>query len=73
MSEQDWRLSASLSCKKYHVLLYRAVVNGEEVYKEVYTPVRRGKFGKSTVVYFIDGDDRRFNSEEELLSVLSVY
>ena len=60
-----WKLHTSFSGDSHH-LLFRCEYRGRGLQKEVHTPKR----GSQKVYYFIDGDQREFHSEEELLAAL---
>jgi hypothetical protein len=51
-----------------HSSLYRDDKLG--VQKECHVPHRNGKPCKGKTYYFIDGDDREFTTEEELIEAL---
>lgn len=67
----QWELNRSISQTDHHALLYRDEALG--VQKEVHTPVQNfplGKFGKGKRYFYIDGDEREFTSEAELMDAL---
>lgn len=60
-----WVFAGSLSLSYKHSLVWR--VEGLPIQKESHTPMRDSEvMGKANVSYWIDGDDRCFNSEDEL-------
>lgn len=71
----DWQLKLHLNGEKYHSRLYRAKYKGFGIQMEVHTPVLKSfdgpkDFGKAETYYFIDGDEREFSTEEELIKAI---
>lgn len=66
-----WRLVMHIGDENMHSLLFRGRFMGRGIQKEVYTPANRfGEFRKAETYYFIDGDEREFTTEEELIEVI---
>lgn len=67
----NWCMVMHVNGRDMHSRLYRAEVMGRGVQMEIHTPVsKHGKFGKSRVYFFIDGDKREFRTEEELINAI---
>jgi hypothetical protein len=74
----NWEMKMHLGGEKMHSLLYRAKYLGRGVQMEIHTPVISDisdygcfkKFGEPIVAYFIDGDERQFDSEEDLIKAI---
>jgi len=65
----EWSLHFSLSQDDIHYLLYRSEHKGKGVQMEIHTPVlKNGKFGKPKVAYFVDGDDKQYENENDMLA-----
>ncbi|MFW9879627.1 MAG: hypothetical protein ACFFG0_41660 [Candidatus Thorarchaeota archaeon] len=71
----NWKMNSHYSADKEHGLLYRSEFMGKGIQCEIITPVKRNiggfkDFGKQKIYFFIDGDDREFKSEEELIDAI---
>lgn len=71
----NWQLKLHLNGEKYHSRLYRAKYKGFGIQMEVHTPVLKRfdgpkDFGEAETYYFIDGDEREFNTEKELIKAI---
>jgi len=66
-----WEFRMHINGFKQHSLLHRD--DKLKVQREIYTPVGKDGFTnskKQKVYYFIDGDDREFRTEQELIKAL---
>lgn len=66
-----WEFRMHINGIKEHSLLHRD--DKLKVQREIYTPVGKDGFTnskKQKVYYFIDGDDREFRTEQELVKAL---
>ena len=66
-----WEFRMHINGGKQHRLLHRD--DNLKVQREIYTPVGKDGFTnskKQKVYYFIDGDDREFRTEQELIKAL---
>lgn len=72
MNKIDWQLSSSFAFAKEHSLLYRGTYLGKGVQMEIHTPKRKnGTFGKQKTFFFIDGDKRQFETEQNLMEAVN--
>lgn len=66
-----WEFRMHINGFKQHSLLHRD--DKLKIQREIYTPVDKDGFTnskKQKVYYFIDGDDREFKTEQELIKAL---
>lgn len=63
-----WEFERSISKKTHDSLLYRDANLGVRV--EIHTPFRAGHPGKDEVLFFMDGDEREFKTEQKLMQAL---
>ncbi len=69
----NWKLELSIS-GAIHRLLYRSEYKGRGVQMEIHTPVIdevRMEFGEAKRYFFIDGDERQFRTQEEMMEALN--
>ena len=67
-----WKMVMSLSMADKHILVYRSTYMRKGVQAEKETPLNpdTGEFGKAKITFYIDGDDRKFNSEQEIVEAI---
>jgi hypothetical protein len=75
VSELQWKFSGHLAMDKQYIKTYRSEVDGKGVRVEIVTPVLRDyggpkDFGKPEVYFFIDGDEREFRTEKDLIAAV---
>ncbi len=63
-----WSLGVHTSFRNEHQSVYRD--NALGVQKETLVPYRNGQPCEGKSYYYIDGDEREFRSEEELMAAL---
>lgn len=62
-----WKYRMHINGTEYHSVLYRSEYMGRGVQCEIHTPVIGfGQYGRAKRSFFIDGDEREFESEEVL-------
>lgn len=66
----EWKMKMHMAGKDYHSLLYRAEFMGERIQCEIHTPVTKTGFGKAKVYFFIDGDERKYKTEEGMIKAI---
>ncbi len=66
-----WTFRSSMAFDTAHILKYRGKYKGRGCQLEIMTPKKKtGGFGKQVVAFFADGDERQFNTEEELVAAI---
>ena len=70
-----WEFSRHVAASKKHIKAYRSEVDGKGVQAEIVTPVLRDyggpkDFGKPEIYFFIDGDEREFRTEKDLIAAV---
>lgn len=70
-----WEMRTHVNGTEYHSLLYRAKFMQKGIQMEIYTPVTNNwggykEFGQAEVSFFIDGDEREFKTEEEMINAI---
>lgn len=70
-----WEMRTHVNGTEYHSLLYRAKFMQKGIQMEIHTPVTNHwgdhkKFGQAEVSFFIDGDEREFKTEEEMINAI---
>lgn len=68
-----WKMVMSMSKADKHILAYRSHYMQQDVQAELVTPLDpdTGEFGQAKITYYIDGDNREFNSERELTEAIT--
>lgn len=71
----NWELMLHVSGSKYHSVLYRGGYMGKGVQCEIHTPVIDDmggykEFGEPERYFYIDGDEREFRRQEELIQAI---